>query len=139
MKPHASHWLPFALLTCLFWGLFGFFSKIGADSANSLDLQILFTAGTLPIALFLALKRSGLRADNKGRIVGVAIGILAGLGGIAYFIAMRGGQVSIIGPLTSLFPLVTVALATIFLREGLNRIQVAGVVLAVIAGALLSV
>ena len=138
MKSPASRWLPFALLTCLFWGLFGFFSKIGSGSASSLDLQILFTAGTLPIALFIALKRSGLRADNKGRTVGVAIGVLAGLGGIAYFVAIARGQVSIIGPLTSLFPLVTVALATIFLREGLNRVQVAGVALAVVAGALLS-
>jgi bacterial/archaeal transporter family protein len=138
MSATISRWLPFALLTCVFWGLFGFLAKVGSGSASSLDLQILFTLGTLPIAAFIAVKRSGLRATNKGRLMGSLIGILAGLGGIAYFIAMAGGKVSIVGPLTSLFPLVTVALATIFLREGLNRVQMAGVVLAVVAGALLS-
>jgi uncharacterized membrane protein len=138
MNANLSRWLPFALLTCLFWGLFGFLAKVGSGAASSLDLQILFTLGTLPIALFILFQRSRLRATRKGRYVGTLIGILAGLGGIAYFLALSGGKVSIVGPLTSLFPLVTVALATIVLREGLNRIQMAGVVLAVVAGALLS-
>lgn len=43
-----------------------------------------------------------------------------------------------VGPVTSLFPLLTVGLAFIFLRERLNRVQVAGVALSLVAIAIFS-
>jgi transporter family protein len=51
---------------------------------------------------------------------------------------MEHEKASVVGPLTSLFPLLTVILAMIFLKERMNRIQVAGVVLALAAIAILS-
>ena len=40
-------WLWYALMGIFLWGLWGFLSKIGADSANPLQMQILFTLGML--------------------------------------------------------------------------------------------
>jgi uncharacterized membrane protein len=77
-----------------------------------------------------------MQADGRGRLIGVAIGILAGLGGIAFFAAMARGKASIVGPVTSLFPLVTVVFATTILKE--RQVQVAGIVLALASAAMLT-
>jgi transporter family protein len=66
-------------------------------------------------------------------------GILGGTGNIAFFHALViGGKASIVIPATGLFPLVTVILAAIFLRERLGSLQKIGVVLALAAIYLLS-
>ena len=138
MKQAVRKWLPSALLACFWWGLFGFLAKLGSEQANAADMQILFTGGTLPLALALLLRRSRLRSDARGRIIGVATGVFAGLGGVAYFAAMARGKASIVGPVTSLFPLITVMLAGVLLRERLKRIQMLGIGLALISTALLA-
>ncbi len=77
-------------------------------------------------------------SDNKGRIIGTLIGVLAGLGGIAFFAAMERGKASLVGPTTSLFPLITVILARFALRERLNRVQMIGILLALVSAGLLA-
>jgi uncharacterized membrane protein len=137
-KPHLWHWLAPALMAFVWWGLFGFLAKLGSADVNAYDMQILFTVGTVPIAAYILLRRLRLQSDHRGRITGTALGIIAGLGGIAYFAAMARGKASIVGPVTSLFPLVTVLLATTVLKERLNRVQMAGIVLALVSAALLA-
>ena len=84
--------------------------------------------------------RSKLRVetDRRGIAYGVLNGILAGLGSLAYFAAMSQGQASIVGPVTSLFPLVTVVLALLLLKERINRLQGIGIILALVAIGVLS-
>jgi uncharacterized membrane protein len=132
-------WLPWAVLTCGWWGVFGFLAKVGSERVDATDMQILFTIGTFPLVAFLLLRRRGLGSDKKGRIIGTLIGVLAGLGGIAYFAAMERGKASLVGPTTSLFPLITVILASIVLKERLNGIQMLGIVLALVSAGLLAI
>jgi uncharacterized membrane protein len=101
-------------------------------------MQILFTAGMLPL-MTAAFLRGKIDRDRLGAAYGVLIGVLAGLGGIAYFAAMQTGKASLVGPVTSLFPLLTVLLAVGILKERMNRIQLAGVLLGLISIAILSV
>ena len=138
MNSQLRRWLPSALLACFWWGLFGFLAKLGSDNVSALDMQILFTGGMLPLAAFILIRRKDLRCDRTGRVIGIGIGIVAGLGGVAYFIAMSRGKASLVGPVTSLFPLVTVLLAMPILRERFNKVQAAGVALALVSAALLA-
>src|SRR6185437_11373482 len=98
---------------------------------------ILFTVGMLPLVA-AALFRGKIMHDRRGIVYGVLTGVLSGLGAIAYFAAMRVGKASLVGPVTSLFPLLTVLLALGILKERMNRIQLAGVVLGLISIAVLS-
>jgi uncharacterized membrane protein len=109
-------WLRYALLCILWWGVFGFLSKIGSDRASPAQMQILFTAGMLPLAAG-ALSRGKIDRDRLGAAYGVLIGMLSGLGGIAYFTAMANGKASLVGPVASLFQLLTVLLAVGILKE----------------------
>jgi transporter family protein len=132
-------WLIYALLCILAWGTWGFVAKLGADRIAPGPLQILATAGTFPLAFIAFLQlRMRLEKDARGITYGIANGVLSGIGLLAYYAAVSRGKVSVVGPVTSLFPLLTVALAFLFLRERLNRVQVVGVVLSLIAIAIFS-
>lgn len=131
-------WLRYALLSIFWWGVFGYLSKIGSAHASPPQMQILFTIGMLPLVA-AALFRGKITRDRRGLFYGVLTGVLSGLGAIAYFAAMRVGKASLVGPVTSLFPLLTVLLALGILKERMNRIQLAGVALGLISIAVLSV
>lgn len=132
-------WLLYALLCIIGWGFWGFLSKLGSDQISPQQLQIIFTLGIIPPSV-LAWAQLGFKVetDRRGAIYGILNGVFSGLGMLAYYAALARGQASIVGPFTALFPLLTVALAFAFLRERINRVQAAGMVLALIAIVILS-
>jgi uncharacterized membrane protein len=133
-------WLWYALLCIFWWGLWGFFSKIGSVSANPLQLQILFTLGMLPVAFGMLLQMRGKLDRNRGGATyGVLSGFFTGLGALGYFAALRQQDASVVTPVTGLFPLLTVVLAFIVLRERLNKVQMGGMVLALGSIVILSI
>ncbi len=124
-------WLSYALLCILCWGIWAFLSKLGADQMTPMQMQVLFTIGMLPVVL-VAVVRLGRRIDTDflGATYGILNGIFTGLGLLAYFAALARGKASIVSPITALFPLLTVLLAFFLLRERMNRVQMAGLGLA---------
>ncbi len=124
-------WLSYALLCILCWGIWAFLSKLGADQMTPMQMQVLFTIGMLPVVL-VAVVRLGRRIDTDflGASYGILNGIFTGLGLLAYFAALARGKASIVSPITALFPLLTVLLAFFLLRERMNRVQMAGLGLA---------
>jgi transporter family protein len=132
-------WLIYALLCIFWWGVFGFLAKLGADKISPQHMQILFTVGMVPLVVlaFLRSKRK-VDIDKLGITYGILNGVFAGLGGLAYFAAMEKGKASVVGPVTSLFPLLTVVLAVILLKERMNPVQMAGIILALISIVILS-
>jgi transporter family protein len=117
-----------------------FFSKLGGNEIPPRTMQYLFNWGGLPVGvLFLALRRFRLENNFKGISYGLIVGLLSALGQLALFGAYHGSaNTSVVTVITSLFPLVTVILAVIFLRERLTRTQVAGIGFAIVAIAIFS-
>ncbi len=132
-------WLAPALLCIFCWGLWGFLVKVVSDSTSPPQQQVLFTLGMLPLAVFMLI-RLGLRpdVDKAGVVYGLLNGVFTGLGLLAFYAAMQRGKAAVVGPTTTLFPMLTVVLAFVILRERLNRVQLVGVVLAVTAIVILS-
>ncbi len=130
-KVYVPIWLSYAFLCILCWGVWAFLSKMGADQMTPMQMQVLFTIGMLPVVL-VAVVRLGRRIDTDllGATYGILNGIFTGLGLLAYFAALSRGKASIVSPITALFPLLTVLLAFFLLRERMNRVQMAGLVLA---------
>ena len=145
-------WLLWSLATIALWGAWGLVSKIASAGVDPYVNQLLFTAGIAPLLIFVAWKvsrqsteRNGnsqtkLQRRGNGTFWAFLTGILGGVGNMAYFQAMvKGGKASVVTPVTALFPMVTVVLALIFLKERLGRIQWLGLALAFVAIYLLSV
>jgi len=130
-----ARWLVFSVLAALCWGLWGFLSKLASDAMPSTTNQVVQTLGLVPVGVLVLFAREARERTNLGRGVGwgVLTGLLGGLGNVALYEAMRpslGGKASIIVPLTAMYPLITVVGAVILLRERLNGVQRAGIVLA---------
>lgn len=144
-------WLIWSLVTIVLWGTWGLVSKIASGGMDAYVNQLLYTAGLAPLLVFVAWtvwKRSQAEGGDSeerraARRMGVfwafLTGILGGVGNLAFFQAMvKGGEASVVAPVTALFPMVTVLLALIFLRERLGRVQWVGLALAFVAIYLLS-
>src|ERR1700682_368997 len=133
-------WLWYALLGIFWWGLWGFLSKIGSEKASPMQMQILFTLGMLPVALGMLAQMRGKLDRNRGGITyGLLSGIAAGLGTLGYYAALRDQNASVVTPLTGVFPVLTVVLAFLVLRERLNRVQMGGMLLALASIIILSI
>lgn len=65
-------------------------------------------------------------------------GISGGAGVVFFYFAMREGKASVVVTLTALYPLVTIVLSYLILKEHITLKQTIGIFLAIIAMALLS-
>ena len=138
-------WLFWSLITVVLWGVWGLVSKVASAGVDAWVNQLLYTAGLAPLLIFVAwtVHRRSTQEKREGRAAGVFwaffTGILGGVGNIFFFQAMvAGGKASVVAPVTALFPMITVLLAMIFLRERLGRVQWIGLALAFVAIYLLS-
>jgi bacterial/archaeal transporter family protein len=137
---HFPVWLWYALLGIFLWGLWGFLSKIGSADASPLQMQILFTLGMLPVAVGMLLQMRWKLDRNAGGVsYGVLSGVATGFGTLGYYAALRAQDASVVTPVTGLFPVLTVALAFVVLRERLNKVQMGGMVLALASILILSI
>jgi uncharacterized membrane protein len=134
MRMNPPKWLWLALLSTFWWGLWAFLVKLASAQLDPFQMQVLFVAGMTPlIALVLARSRLSVQTDRLGVLYGVLNGVLATLGMLAFYAAMEQGKASVVGPVTALFPVVTVAGSMLILNERLNAVQGTGVCLAIAA------
>ncbi len=126
-------WLSYSLVTIALYGVWGFVSTVVTRNVAPLTVQVLSTIGLLPVAFVLFFSRNLKKGTNFGTgiVLATATGVLGGSGNIAMYKALQlGGDGSAVIPFTGMYPLVTVILARILLKEKLNRIQSLGIVLA---------
>jgi uncharacterized membrane protein len=129
-------WLTWTFVALFSWGIWAVLSKGLGDALTPEQSQALSTLGMVPILLPLAfMKRAPLRhASRRGLLMALVGGIVTCLGNVAYYSALaRGGKVATVVSLTALYPLVTILLALLMLRERLNLVQGAGVMLSFVA------
>jgi transporter family protein len=129
-------WLTWTIVALLSWGVWAVLAKLLGNTVSAEQSQALSTLGLLPILLHLALsKRTPLReASRKGLLLALVGGIVTCLGNVAYYAAIgRGEKVATVVSLTALYPLTTILLAVIILRERLNGIQLGGIALSFVA------
>jgi bacterial/archaeal transporter family protein len=132
-------WVFYACVATFCWGLVGLLQKLGANRISSRSLLIWLVVGFA--ALLPLLWRGGAPGPLGWRAVSIGLlgGAANGFGSWALFEALeRGAKASVAVPLTALYPLVTIALARIFLAETLTFRQWIGIALAVAGGAMLS-
>ena len=133
-------WILYAGIALVFWGVSGITQKLATNRISSERSFLWFAYAMIAISLVL-MATVTMHWQVPRLVLGLAVagGTLNGLGALTSFKALEsGGKASIVIALISLFPLVTAALAVLFLHEKLTRLQGAGIVLAIIAAILLS-
>jgi transporter family protein len=132
-----SKWFWYSILCVLCWGGWTILAKLGSKQIPAEAAQFLFAWGMLPVAVVLlaiASRRFRLERNAKGIFYSVAGGVLAAIGGWALFAAYRtGGNTSVITVVTAMYPLFSVLLAMLVLRERLSWMHVIGLAFAAVA------
>src|SRR5438309_9253581 len=133
------HWMIYAAVAIVLWGVNGLFMKLGTNRVSARSMVIWVTAGFV-VLLPVLWRMTTLTGLSSGVIfVGLIAGSVNGLGNWAVFACLeKGAKASVAIPLTALYPLCTVFLATVFLGERPTALQWLGIGLAVAAGAMLS-
>ena len=91
------------------------------------------SAALVGAALAMLRLRRGSAVGIPYRLAGATLALVAATGiadmtaNVLYLLPVRQGQLSVVGLLSSLYPVSTVILATALLRERLSRVQLAGV------------
>ncbi len=130
-----KRWFWYSILTVVGWAAWAMLLKIGSNEIPGEPALFVQTAGMVPVALVLALSGTLRGPQNRAGVVySVLNGIITGVGILFLLIAYRrGGNTAVVAVTTSLYPLVTFALAVPLLREKITRKQALGLVLATIS------
>jgi drug/metabolite transporter (DMT)-like permease len=133
-------WLVFAAVTTLFWGVWGAFIELPEKAGFPATLGYTVWALTMIPCALVGLKLAGwkLEHDLRSILLGSTVGLLGAGGQLLLFEALRTGPAYLVFPLVSLYPVVTVILSLLLLKERASRRAWAGIALALPALALLS-
>ena len=129
----------FGLLTAIGFGTF--FVGMDAASEGSVPWALLGARCTI-IAIFgvaFLIRQRSLALDSRELPVLAAIGCLIVSSDTLYAVASTKGLLSVVAVLSSLYPVVTIALARVYLNERLSGLQRLGVPAALAGAAVVSV
>jgi drug/metabolite transporter (DMT)-like permease len=136
----SSLWLVFAIITMVFWGVWGAFMEIpekrGFPATLGYSVWALTMIPCALVAMFVV--QWQLEHDVRSILLGSAIGLLGAAGQLLLFEALRRGPAYLVFPVISLSPVVTVLASVLFLHETASRQNWIGIVLALVAIVLLS-
>lgn len=133
MKTRA--WLLYAAITTVLWGVWGALIELPEKSGFPATLGYVAWAVTMiPVAaIALRLVHWKLDTDRRSVLLGMGAGLLGCGGQLILFQCLRIGPAYIVFPLISLYPVVTILLSVVFLREKGTRRSWTGIALALIA------
>ncbi len=116
-----------------FGAFFVFLARGAATGTAALWVIVGARAATVPLLIAIGWRTRGLAPPVWRWVPGVAgSGLLDTLANVVYASATTLGNLGIVSVLAALYPVTTVALAFVFLRERLTPLQSAGIALALI-------
>ena len=132
-------WFVFALLSAVFAGLVALFGKMGLQGIDSTTataaravIMAIFTVG-----FAVALNKTSLQGiDAKSWLFIALAGVFGALSWLAYFYALKMGDVSKVAPIDRTSVLFALVLAFIFLGEKITVKTVLGAI-AIVVGTIL--
>lgn len=112
-------WLGVALIPVLLWGVSALLQKMATAHGSPELVTLAFLMGFLPLgAVTPAFRSFEWNLDPRTWALLVALGLFFGLGNLTLIFAYgRGGRASVVTPLASLYSIVTIPAAIVFLGE----------------------
>lgn len=136
-RPRGARALPPGLLMAFVSGVaIGLFFIALARTSAAAGLWPLLASRSVGLVIFLAIavgRGESMRLPREVRRIAVACGVLDMLANALYLLATRGGPLSVVVTLASLYPASTVLLARVVIGERLSRQQAIGVIAALVA------
>ena len=136
-----NKWILYSILTAIFTSTTTIISKIGLNDIDSVLATFIRTVIVFIILMFIVIikKKYVYLKDISKKSLRYVIysGITNTLSWLFYFASLKEGETSIVFTIEKLSIVVTIILSVIFLKEKLNKKQIIGIVIIVIATSLL--
>jgi transporter family protein len=132
-------WLVFTLAAMLLWGTWCLLAKLALNYVGWKQLLITQAIATFAVYVIIYIVyKPTVDFRQAGFQLALLAGVLQGIGGVLFYIALSQGKASVIVPLSALYPLVTIVLAFVVLKEQITLLQGAGIVFALVSIFLIS-
>ncbi len=123
--------LAYALAAFAFWGLWSFSSKVAVDQIGAGNLFMFYASSALITPMmYIFLRRERLesqrpayRPRNAWILGGTGLAINVA-GAYAFSFALETGSASLVVPISSAYPVITVVLAIAFLKEKIHKVHI---------------
>lgn len=132
-------WVLPSILALLFWGVWAFLPKIATRYIDPYSAMVYQSLGGILVGLGVLISlRFQVEFNIPGFSYGLAIGLLGFFGAFMYLIAASKGPITLVAPITALYPTLAIILSLVFLNETVSPKQVLGIALSVVAIILIS-
>ncbi|PIN69387.1 hypothetical protein COV93_05730 [Candidatus Woesearchaeota archaeon CG11_big_fil_rev_8_21_14_0_20_43_8] len=127
-------WFIYSFIALLLWGLWGFFPKLAIRYISPRSAFVYECLGSVIVGIF-ALVLVGFRPEVKmnGMIFAILTGIAGTFGALFFLYAMARGKTSVVVTTSALYPIVTILLAFIILKEPVTFKEGIGILFALMA------
>jgi drug/metabolite transporter (DMT)-like permease len=130
-SPERARAIVLAVVTACALGLFVYFLGLGSRQGDVLSTLVGARVGSLGILVLLAVgRRATLRLPRRALVAVAAVGLADVSANALFAFASGHGLLALVSVLGSLYPVMTLFLAHVFLHERLTRPQQAGVAIA---------
>lgn len=129
----SSWYYPSFVALCLY-GAWGYWGTRASNFISPLSITFYSSIGVL-ISGIIALVLLDFKPDlcAKGGAYGLLNGLASGIACIFFILALRNGPTMPVVLVTSMYPMITLMLCMIFLKQGLTLKQGLGMVFAIVA------
>jgi len=132
-------WLLYSLFTFFCWGISVFLPKLAFNHISAKSTFVFQGCGYfIIVCIVLTHAKFNIDVNPKGAGIAMLAGAIGMVGALSFLHAMSKGKASIVVLLTALYPLLTLTLSFVILKERISLTQGIGILLALIAVVLLS-
>jgi len=132
-------WLLPTILTLLAWGFWAFLPKIATRYIDANSAMVYQALGGILVGLgVLIYMKFQVQFNIPGFSYGLAVGLLGFIGAFLYLLAVSKGPLTLVAPISAMYPMFAILLGMIFLNETVSPRQGIGIALSVVAIYLIS-
>jgi len=132
-------WILPTSLSLLAWGLWAYLPKIATRYIDPQSAMVYQALGGVLIGLgVLIVLKFRVEFNLPGFSYSLAIGLLGFFGAFMYLVAVSKGPLSLVAPITALYPMFAIFMSLVFLHEAVSLRQGFGIALSLVAIYLIS-
>ncbi len=132
-----GYWFIFGLFALILWGVWGFLPKLATRYIEPRSVLVFQTIGSILVTIVI-LATIDFRPElhTKGVTLAIVTGIIGTLGTASFLYSIAKGKASIVVTMTALYPIITIILSLLILKESITIKQGIAIILALTAMAL---
>jgi len=132
-----GYWFIFGLFALIVWGVWGFLPKLATRYIEPRSVLVFQTIGSILVTIvILATIDFKPELHTKGVTLAIVTGIIGTLGTASFLYSIAKGKASIVVTMTALYPIITIILSLLILKESITIKQGIAIILALTAMAL---